>query len=116
MGSEPLRIIFGKIDEFIKIYNGIIYLVIFCYWQYDKIFVNIKYLISEKSDITDSVNNSFSRIRINSYNYLPIEKLLTFHNVIVLIKSIVNENKNHYYYNIFLEKGWCEDKSNIQYF
>ena len=36
---------------------------------------------------------------------LPIEKALSFHNVTILIKSVVNENKNHYYYNIFLEKG-----------
>ena len=35
---------------------------------------------------------------------LPIEKILTFHNVIILIKSVVIKNKNDYYYNIFLEK------------
>ena len=46
-------------------------------------------------------------------NSLPIEKILTFHNVVILIKSVVNENKNHYY-NIFLEKGSYKDKSNIQ--
>ena len=27
---------------------------------------------------------------------LPIEKILTFHNVITLIKSVVNNNKNEY--------------------
>ena len=36
---------------------------------------------------------------------IPIEKTLTFHNVIVLIKSVFNKNENNYYYNIFLEKG-----------
>ena len=46
-------------------------------------------------------------------NSSPIEKILTFHNVVILIKSVVNENKNHYY-NIFLEKGSYKDKSNIQ--
>ena len=30
----------------------------------------------------------------------------------VLIKSVVNENNNNYYYNIFLEKGYYKDKSN----
>ena len=34
----------------------------------------------------------------------------------MLIKSVVNKNKNHYYYNIFLEKGLYKDKSNTQYF
>ena len=34
----------------------------------------IRYLISEKSCITDSINHSFARIRIDSYNSLPIKK------------------------------------------
>ena len=71
---------------------------------------------SEKSGITDSINHNFGRIRIDSYDSLPIEKLLTFHNVIILIKSVVNKNKNEYYYNIFLEKGLYKDKSNTEYF
>ena len=53
---------------------------------------------------------------IDSYNFLPIEKVLPFHNVIIFIKSVVNENKNEYHYNIFLEKGSYKDKSITQYF
>ena len=30
----------------------------------------------------------------------------------MLIKSVVNKNKNEYCYNIFLEKGSRQDKSN----
>ena len=41
--------------------------------------------------------------------------MLTFHNVIILIKAVVNENENNYYYNLFLEKFTYKDKSNIQY-
>ena len=48
--------------------------------------------------MTDSINHSFARIRIDSYNSLPIEKILTFHNVIILINWVVNKNKNCYYY------------------
>ena len=59
------------------------------------------YLISEKGGITDSVNHNFSRTRIDSCNSLPIEKGSIYHNVIIPITSVVNENKNHYYYNIF---------------
>ena len=64
----------------------------------------IKYLISEKG-LADGINYNFGRIRIDSYNYLPIEVILTFQNAIILIKSIVNKNKNEYYCNIFLQKG-----------
>ena len=52
--------------------------------------------ILEKSGITDSINHNFSRIRIDSYDSLPTEKVLNFHNVIILIKSVANKNKNEY--------------------
>ena len=34
----------------------------------------------------------------------------------ILIKSVVNKNKNHYCYNIFLEKGLFKDKFDKQCF
>ena len=33
---------------------------------------------------------------------------MTFHNVIIFIKSVFNKGKNNYYYNIFLEKASYE--------
>ena len=42
--------------------------------EYNEIPDKIKYLICEKSGITDNINRSFARIRIDSYNSLPIEK------------------------------------------
>ena len=81
-----------------------------------KICDKVKYLISGKSGITDSINLNFGKIRIDSYNSLPIEKILTFHIVIILIKSVVNKNKNNYYYNIFLEEDSYKGKSDGQYF
>ena len=81
---------FDKIDRFIKVHNRIIYLILFGYGWCDKICDSIKCLISEKSGI----NHNFARIRIDSYNSLPMGKVLTFHNVIIIIKSVVNKNKN----------------------
>ena len=72
--------------------------------------------IYEKIDITDSINHNFGRIRIDSYNSLPIEKILTFHNFIIFIKSAGSSNKYEYYYNITLEKGSHKDESNTQCF
>ena len=72
---------------------------------YDEICDRIRYLISEKSGITDSMNHNFARIRIDSYNYTPIEKILTFHNIIILIKAIVNKNENNYYH--IFRKGFA---------
>ena len=86
------------------------HLILFDYRLFNKICDKIKYLISKKSGITNSINHNFGKIRIDSYNSLPIKKILTFHKIIILIKSVVNKNKNKYYYNIFLEKGLYEDK------
>ena len=90
MGAKPLSISFKKIDGFIKIHDKISYLVLFDYTYCDKICEKIKCLISEKGNIADSINHSSARIRIDSYDSLPIEKILIFHNVIKLIKSVVN--------------------------
>ena len=83
---------------------------------FDEIYDKIKYLISEKSDITDSINQNFWKIKIDSYNFWPIEQILAFHNVIILIKSVVDKNKNNYFYNIFLEKGSYKDEFDTRYF
>ena len=75
-----MRIRFDKIDGFIKIYDGNIYLVRYDYEKCNAIYYRIIYLISEKTGITDSINHKFERT--DSYNSVPIERILTFHNVI----------------------------------
>ena len=103
MDAKPLRIKFNKVDEISKIYNGIRYSELsnsyneVYYRIYDAIFDRITYVISEKV-VLQIVK--------------PIEKKLTFYN---LINSVVNEDKNNYYYNIFLEKDLYKE-FNIQYF
>ena len=111
-----MRIWFDKIYGFIKIFDGIRYLVLFGPERLNTIYDRINYLVSEKSGVTYSVNHDFIRIKIDSYNSLPTEKAWALHNFIVLIRSVVNKNKNDYFYNIFLEKGLYEDKSYKQYF
>ena len=63
-----------------------------------------RYLINLKSGNTYIFSPYFAKIKVDSYDSLPIEKILTLHNVIILIKSVLNKDKNHYYYKIFLEK------------
>ena len=100
MGVKPLRIRFDKIDGYIKIHDKIRYLVLFDYSYCDEICDKINYLFIEKRGIADSINHNLAKIRIDSYDSLPIEEMLTFHNVVILIKSVVNKNNNEYYYNI----------------
>ena len=103
IGPKPLRIKFDEIDGFFRVRGGEFrHLVLFDYGFFDKICDKIKYLISEQSGITESINHNFGETNIDSKNSLPI---------VILIKSVVNKNKNEYYYNIFLEKGSYKDKS-----
>ena len=46
---------------------------------------------------------------------------MTFNNLLILIKSVVNRNKNNSknknnFYNLSLEKGSYKDKSDTRYF
>ena len=50
-------------------------------------------------------SHNYARIKVVSYDSLPSETTLTFHNVIIHIKSVFNKVKNNCYYNIFLEKS-----------
>ena len=97
---KPLRIRLDKIDRFILALNGKIKHLILCnYRLFNKICDKIKY----------QNQNIKLKKGIDSYNSLPIKKILTFHNVIIIIKPAVTKNKNEYYYNIFLEKCLYKD-------
>ena len=93
IGSKPLRTTLDKIDGFIRIYDGTRYLTLFGSEKYDAICDRIRYLISLKSGITYIFSHYFAKIKVDSYDSLPIEKILTFNSVIILIKSVLNKDK-----------------------
>ena len=62
------------------------------------IFLNLKI------SITYTFSHYFAKIKVDFYDSLPIEKILTLHNVIIHIKSVLNKDKNNYYYKIFLKR------------
>ena len=51
-----------------------------------KFVIGINNLQVKKSGITDSIHHNFGKLRIDSFDSLPIEKPLSFHNVVMLIK------------------------------
>ena len=74
-GPKSLRIRFDKIDGFIISLDGEIkHLILFDYRLFNQIFNKVKYLITRKSGITNSITYNFGKIRIDSYNSLPIKK------------------------------------------
>ena len=103
-GFKPLRIRFDKIDRIIRIYDGTRYLTLFGTKRFDAIYDRINYFISLKSSVTYIFSYYFAKIEVDYYDSLPTEKTLTLHNVIIVIKSVLNKDKNHSYYKIFLQK------------
>ena len=97
------RIRFNQVDGFIRIYDGTRYLTLFGSEKYEAIYNRIKYLISLKSGITYIFCQYFGKTKVDSYDSVSIVKILTLNNFIIHIKSVLNKDKNHYYYKIFLE-------------
>ena len=78
IGSKPLRIRFDKLDWFIRVYVGTWYLVLFGTEKYGYIYNRIRYLISIKSGITNAISHNYSKLKVDSYDSLPLEKAMTF--------------------------------------
>ena len=97
IGAKPLRIIFDKVDGFIRDYGGTKYLVLFGPEKYDAILDRIRYFIKLKSGISYIVSHNYPIIKIESDDDLPLEKTLAVHNFAMLIKSVFNTNHNQYH-------------------
>ena len=98
IGSKPLRIRFDKTHRFIRIYDGNRYLTLFGSEKYGSIYNRTRHLVSLKR----SIRNIFFSLLLSKS--LRIEKILTLDNVMILIKLVINKDKNQYYYKILLKK------------
>ena len=67
-----------------------IYLVLFGYEKYDFNYKRIRYIIGVKSGIVYVFSHNYAKIKVDSYDSLPLEKTLTLHKVIILIQSVFN--------------------------
>ena len=107
-GAKSVRVRFDEVGGFIRVYDRTRYLLLCGPKKYDAIFSRTRYLIRVKSGITYVISHNYAKIKVDSYNSLPLVRTLTFHNVIILIKSVFNKNKINYYYNIVFEKALYE--------
>ena len=75
----------------------------------------INYLKCEKMVLYKVLVIILQELEFNHIIICLQKKTLTFHNVIILVKSIANKNENNYYYNTFLGKGSYEDEPNTYF-
>ena len=71
---KPLHIRFDKVHGFIRVYDGTRYLTLFEAGKYCATFNRIRYLIGVKSGVTYVISHNYEKIKINSYDSLPLEK------------------------------------------
>ena len=102
-----VRTIFNKEDEDIRKYDKNRYLALLNSEKFHRIFDRIRYLIRLKHNIS-SIYSHKIRIKIDSDDDLPLEKTISMHYALILFRSVFNENHNHYYYKVFLEKYLCK--------
>ena len=91
---KPFR---TRFDGYIRISDGTRYLVLLGPEANYAIYNRSRYIISLKSSITYIFSHYFIKIKIGSYDSFPIEKILTLHNVMIFIKSVLDKDKNHYF-------------------
>ena len=95
---KPLRIRFDQISGFIRIYDGTKYLTVFGSEKYNAIYNRTRYLISQKSGIKYIISQYFDLM------ILYLKKKDWLYIMLIHIKLVLNKDKNHYYYKIFLVK------------
>ena len=66
IGAKPLRIIYNKLDGFVRDYDGTKYLVLFDSEKYHAIFDRVIYLVGLISCIWDEYSQNYAKIKINS--------------------------------------------------
>ena len=72
--SMPLRIRFGRIDVYIRVYDGTTYLILFGSEKHDFVDNRIRYLTEVKSGIMYVISLNYANIKVDSYDFLPLEK------------------------------------------
>ena len=93
MGDKPFHIKFDKINGFIRVYDEGKWLVFFGAEKYHSIYNRIRYVIAVKGDVTYAFfSHNYTKLKIDSYNYLSLEKTLTIFNVVILIDSVFSKD------------------------
>ena len=88
-GTKPLCIIFDKVDDFIRNFDGTKCMVLFdpekCYVIFDR----IRYLIGFRSGIKCVDSHNYPKNKTDSDDDIPLEKMLTVYSVIISINLII---------------------------
>ena len=111
---NTLSLIIDKVDGYIVEKNGKKYLTLVStdknkvvLIKYAELWGGIKNLIECDSIKAGVCEKDFMKIKFNSDDNLPLNKILKIHNMTIVIRSVVKEN-GKYYPQIFLDESLYE--------
>ena len=106
--------IIRKVDEYLEEKNGNKYLTLLStdknkevLKKYTELWDKIKNLIKKINNKSSEYGKDFSKIKLNSDDNLPLNKILKIHNMAIFIRSIFHKD-NKYYSQVFLDKSLHE--------
>ena len=79
----------GFNEDFIRVYDGIRYLVFLALENIALFTIELDILLAKKVVLHMLFSHNYAKIKVDSYYSLPLEKPLALRNVIILIKPIL---------------------------
>ena len=111
---DPLYLILHEKDGYIEEINGYKYLIFAStdkskevLTKYTELWNKIKNMIQKLNDKPGEYEKGFIKIKFDSYDNLPLNKLLKFHNLTIIVRPVFQED-NKYYPQFFLDKCFYE--------
>ena len=70
--------------------------------KYEELWAKIRDVISSKFNNSDDYNEKYMKIKFNSDDGLPLNKMLEHRNTVIVIRSVFHEGNKYYLEVIFL--------------
>ena len=107
---NPLYLIFNKVNGYFEEINGNKYLTLVPtnenkekIKKYEELWSKIRDLIRSITKNSDDYDEKYMKIKFNSDDELPLNKMIEIPSMIIVVKAVFHEN-NKYYPQVFLDE------------
>ena len=98
-----MYLIIGEVDGYNKEKNGNKYVIFNSTYKSKEVLTKYaepwdgtKNQIEKMNDKPDEYGNDFMKIKFNSDDYLPLNKILKLHNLTIVVRSVFQEDSKYY--------------------
>ena len=107
---NPLYLIFNKVNGYFEEINGNKYLTLVPtnenkekIKKYEELWSKIRDLIRSITKNSDDYDEKYMKIKFNSDDELPLNKMIEIPSMIIVVRAVFHEN-NKYYPQVFLDE------------